>query len=220
MKISNLTNKTSLEIQDTDLLVIEDAEDTKSVTVKEFRDYLINQGVSKNTKLLINNMLDSVINSLKTSKYIITELLTYQMAATVNEEKSIYIKFKNPETDEWLTKQEIMDILCPDPETELYTKKFVIRVLVNGEYIDSTDYSIHDGHELDDIVPRNLVGYIKADFHDLSQNEIAGITYSDIIITVEDTEITISIPIEDVHSYEFIGNPESFNNNVSYTQEI
>ena len=220
MKISNLTNKTSLEIQDTDLLVIEDAEGTKSVTVKEFRDYLINQGVSKNTKLLINNMLDSVINSLKTSKYIITELLTYQMAATVNEEKSIYIKFKNPETDEWLTKQEIMDILVPNPETEMFTKKFVIRVLVNGEYIDSTDYSIHDGHELDDIVPRNLVGYIKADFYDLTQNEIAGITYSDIIITVEDTEITITLPVEDVHSYEFIGNPESFNNNVSYTQEI
>ena len=64
MKIKNLTTKTSLEIEDSDVLVIEDMEGTKQITMQEFKEYLLNNGITKSTKMLINQMMDNVITSL------------------------------------------------------------------------------------------------------------------------------------------------------------
>lgn len=221
MKISNLTAKTSLEIDENDVLVIEDKEDTKQVSVKEFKEYLINNGITKSTKMLINEMMDNVINSLKASKYIISELLTYKMNTTIYDATSgdVYITLKNVNTDKWLTKKDIEALLVPDEEG-LFTKNFIINVLVADVYVQSSSYSIHDANEENEVVPEGNIGYIKAHFDGLTQNEIAGITYDDIMVTTENTEMTIIIPIEDNHEYEFIGDPELFNNNVPYTQSI
>ena len=54
MKIKDLTSKTSFEVNENDVLVIEDGEDTKQITVKEFREYLLGSGITKTTKMLIN----------------------------------------------------------------------------------------------------------------------------------------------------------------------
>ena len=221
MKINNLTAKTSLEIQETDILVIQDKEDTKQITVKEFKEYLLNHGVTRSTKKLINEMIDNVINSLQSSKYIISELITYKMNTIINDVESgdIYITLKNIGTNEWLTMKDIENLLIPN-ENGLFTKNFVINVLINDEYVKSLTYSIHDANEENDIVPKGNIGYIKAHFDGLTQNEIAGITYDDIMITTEDTEITIVLPIEDQHEYKFIGDPDLFNNNVHYVQNL
>lgn len=221
MKISNLTAKTSLEIQETDILVIEDAEGTKQVTVKEFKEYLMNNGITKSTKMLINDMMDNVINSLKASKYVISELITHKMNVTINDVASgdIYITLQNVGTEKWLTREEIETLLAPNEEG-FYTKNFVINVMVADAYVPCTEYSIHDANEINDVTPEGNIGYIRAHYEGLTQNEIAGITYDDIMITLEDTELTIVLPVEDVHEYQFVGDPDMFNNNVPYTQSI
>lgn len=221
MKISNLTAKTSLEIQETDILVIEDAEGTKQITVKEFREYLMNNGITKSTKMLINDMMDNVINSLKASKYVISELITHKMNVTINDVASgdVYITLQNVGTEKWLTREEIESLLAPNEEG-FYTKNFVISVMVADAYVPCTSYSIHDANEMNDVTPEGNIGYICAHYEGLTQNEIAGITYDDIMITLEDTELTIVLPVEDVHEYQFVGDPDMFNNNVPYTQSI
>ena len=220
MKIKNLTTKTSLEIEDSDVLVIEDMEDTKQITIKEFKDYLLNNGITKSTKMLINQMMDNVIGSLQASKYIITDLLTYQMNTTIADiNGDVYITLKSVAKDKWLTPEEIVNLLIPNEEEQL-TKSFVISVLIDDVYVKCSSYSIHDASELDEIVPEGNVGYIKAHFDGLTQNEVAGITYDDIVITVEDTEVTVVLPIEDMHEYAFVGDPSLFNNNVSYVTNI
>lgn len=220
MKIKNLTSKTYLEIEDTDVLVIEDNEGTKKISMQEFKEYLLNNGVTKSTKVLINQMMDNVINSLQASKYIITDLLTYQMSTTINDvDGNIYITLKSVETDKWLTANDIVNLLVPNEE-QLLTKNFVISVLIDDVYVKCSSYSIHDASEIDEIVPEGNIGYIKAHFEGLTQNEVAGITYDDIVITVEDTEVTIVLPIEEMHEYSFVGDPTLFNNNVSYVSNI
>lgn len=220
MKIKDLTSKTSFEVNENDVLVIEDGEDTKQITVKEFREYLLGSGITKTTKMLINEMMDNVINSLQSSKYIISELLTYKMSTTITDvDGDIYITLKNVSTDKWLTAEEIGALLVPNEEG-ICTKNFVINVLVADAYVRSSSYSIHDASDIDEILPEGNIGYIKAHFDGLTQNEVAGITYDDIMITTEETEITVVLPIEDRHEYEFIGDPDMFNNNVPYTQSI
>lgn len=221
MKISNLTSKTSIEIEENDVLVIEDKEATKKVTVKEFKEHLLNTGITKSTKMLINETMDNVISSLQAAKYIISELITYKMNTTINDAESgdIYITLKSVRTDKWLTAEEIGNLLVPNEEG-ICSKNFVINVLVADAYVRSSSYSIHDASEENEIVPEGNIGYIKAHFVGLTQNEIAGITYDDIMITTEDTEITIVLPVEDNNEYEFIGDPELFNNNVPYSQNI
>lgn len=220
MKISNLTSKTAIEIQDTDILVIEDSAETKKITVKEFRDYLMNNGITKSTKMLINEMMDSVIHSLQASKYVISELLTFKMNTVINDAASgdIFITLKDINTDKWLTGDEIKALLMPDADGQC-GRDFIINVLVDDVYVKSASYSIHDASEVSDIVPEGNIGYIKAHF-DLDQNQIAGITYDDIMITMDDTEVTFVLPIEDKHEYKFVGDPDYFNNRVPYVQNI
>ena len=73
-----MTAKTSLEIQDTDILVIQDGEDTKQVSVADLRDF-INITSEKNTKKLINQTIDNVIASLQATKYVISELRSFMI---------------------------------------------------------------------------------------------------------------------------------------------
>lgn len=220
MKIKDLNTKTSLEVEDSDVLVIEDGEDTKQITVKELKEYLLGNGITKNTKMLINQMMDRVIDSLQSSKYLIEELLTYKMNTTITDvDGNVYITLKDTRTDKWLTAEEIVAMLLPNEEG-IATKNFAISALVADAYVKSSSYTVHDGNEIDEALPEGNIGYIKTRFEGLTQNEVAGITYDDIMVTLEDTEMTITPSIEDKHIYEFIGDPALFSNNVSYTQDI
>ena len=221
MKISNLTSKTFFEINDTDILIIEDDVDTKKVTVKDLRDYFLNNGVTRSTKMLINEMMDNVINSLSAAKYVITELMTYKMNTVINDATSgnIYIALKEVNTNKWLTKEEINKLLLPN-EDGIFTKNFIISAYVNDAYIRAISYVILDANEITDVVPEDNIGYIKAHFEGLTQNEIASITYDGIMISVESTEVTIVLPVEERRDYEFVGDPNLFNNHVPHIQSI
>ena len=74
MKIKDMTTKTSLEVEDTDLLVIEDGEDTKSITVGEFKKLLnlsSDANVQKTVKTIVNETLDNMRNLASTISNII-----------------------------------------------------------------------------------------------------------------------------------------------------
>lgn len=221
MKISNMTSKTSIEINDTDVLLIEDSEDTKQVSVKEFREYLLSHGITRNTKVLINGMLDNIINSLKTSKFLISELITHKMNVVISGSESfdIFIALQNVATEKWLTVDEIYAMQLPNDEG-LNTREIVISIATNDVFSHCTECSILDASEISEFSPKENMGYIKAHFEGLTQNEIACVTYNDIFVTLKDTEIVIELPIEDRHTYEFVSDPDLFNNNVPYIQEI
>ena len=215
MKISNMTAKTSIEIQDTDVLVIEDTEGTKQVSVKDFKQYLLDNGITKSTKMLINGMMDIVIESLKACKYSISELITYRMNITINDVTSgdIYITLQNLASGKWLTLQDIHALLMPN-------KEFNINVDIDGIYVKCTDYKIYDANEVNAIVPKDTMGCICAHFDGLEQNDIANLSHEDVIITLENIDIIFALPIEDVHEYKFVGEPTMFKNNVPYTQQL
>lgn len=221
MKISNMTSKTSIEINDTDVLLIEDSEDTKQVSVKEFREYLLSHGVTRNTKVLINDMLDNVINSLKASKFIISELITHKMNVVINGSDScdIFIALQNVATEKWLTEEEIYLMQFPNDEG-MNTKEIVVSIATDNVFAHCTEYSIIDASEISEFNPKENMGYIKAHFDGLTQNQIACITYNDIFVSLKDTEVVIELPIEDRHTYQFVSDPDLFNNNVPYIQEL
>lgn len=294
MKIKDMTSKTSLEVQDTDILVIEDAEDTKQITVKEFKEYLgIGNNTEIDTKKLINQTIDNIISSLASAKYVIEEENTTVFVLDITIEDTacnMSISIKNNETDTYLTADELTNLLLPEipkilrtiesgeitegeqntetgdtntenneienennsgesnpednipenpennnpeinipenpeenlPEeddtenkedeivedTEIKTlRKFMIKALVADAYVQADEYEI--------VSDENNKGIIKVLFKNLTQNEIAGITYDDMNITLLDVETS------DINNeYVFNVNPDSFNNLVSYVENI
>jgi hypothetical protein len=296
MKIKDMTSKTSLEVQDTDILVIEDSEDTKQITVEEFKKYLgIGNNTEIDTKKLINQTIDNIILSLASAKYVIEENNTTVFVLDIIVEDTVCnmsISIKNSETDTYLTAEEITNLLLPeipkmirtiedeqntentestestegdntennneniengdintgnnelenennsnenipeneennDPEinipeedntenkddeiiedTENKTlRKFIIKALIADVYIQASNYEI--------ISDENNKGIIKVLFENLTQNEIAGITYDDMNITLLDIETSNTN-----NEYIFNINPDSFNNLVSYVDNI
>ena len=118
MKIKDMTSKTSLEVQDTDILVIEDAQDTKNITVGEFKKYLgIGNDIEIDTKKLINQTIDNIISSLASAKYVIEEDNTTVFILDVTVEDTacnMSISIKNSETDIYLTAEELTNLLLPE----------------------------------------------------------------------------------------------------------
>lgn len=118
MKIKDMTSKTSLEVQDTDILVIEDAEDTKQITVKEFKEYLgIGNNIEIDTKKLINQTIDNIISSLASAKYVIEEenITVFVLDITIEDIAcNMNISVKNSETNTYLTAEELTNLLLPE----------------------------------------------------------------------------------------------------------
>lgn len=118
MKIKDMTSKTSLEVQDTDILVIEDSEDTKQITVEEFKKYLgIGNNTEIDTKKLINQTIDNIILSLASAKYVIEENNTTVFVLDITVEDTacnMSISIKNNETNTYLTAEEITNLLLPE----------------------------------------------------------------------------------------------------------
>lgn len=207
MKINNMTAKTSLEIQDTDILVIQDGEDTKQVTVADLRTYMIASGLDKNTKTLINETLDNIAVSILASKYVVSELKSYTIKTWIDSVNgTIQIALKDA-MDKWLTVEDIFTLFATEDEhpiqvliAEAYLSPEVSNILAfNAEYPDNIDSELVDA------------GFIRLQYNGLTQNEIAGITYDDIKISLAETE---------EFRYEFIGSPDLFENSVPYEESI
>lgn len=205
MKISNLTTKTSLEIQDTDVLVIQDGEDTKQVSVADLKVYMASD-VDKNTKILINETLDNIVASILASKYVTSELKIYTIKTWINSDSGVIeIALKNSE-DNWLIPSELVELFS--------AKNGSIQVLIEKVYLLPVSIEVSD---FNTIYPDNIdselngAGFIRIKYDELSHNQIAGITYDDIKILLPETKD---------FRYEFVCSPDLFENSVPYEENI
>ena len=215
MKINDMTAKTSLEIQDTDILIIQDGEDTKQVSVADLRDFL-NITSDKNTKKLINQTIDNIIASLQATKYIVSELRSFMINSWIGSTSgNIQIAIKDLDNNKWLTADEIVKLTNPD-ENGIAQNDFIIKVMIAGIYNTAASYTIMDFNTehssgTNTILEASDAGFIKAHFNGLMPNEIAGITYNDIKLELPETE---------EYRYLFNVDPDSFTNAVPYTNSI
>ena len=215
MKINDMTAKTSLEIQDTDILVIQDGEDTKQVSVADLRDFF-NIASDKNTKKLINQTIDNIIASLQATKYVVSELRSFMINSWIGSTSgNIQIALKDIESDKWLTVDEIIALTNPD-ENGVAQNNFIIKVMISDIYNTAVSYTVKDFNTehpsgTNAILEASNAGFIKAHFDGLTQNEIASITYNNIKIELPETE---------EYRYIFVADADSFANSVPYVDNI
>lgn len=208
MKINNMTAKTSLEIEDSDILVIQDGEDTKQVSVGEFKEFLINSS-EISSKKLINQTLDNVIASLTASKYDISVLKTYTIGAWIGSTSgNVQIILKDNDTNKWLTETELNDFVAKE--------EFNVYLMINDLLVSATSFKVKDfvtEHPTgtNPVLEADNAGFIKAHFDNLTQNEIANITCDDVIIHQKDTED---------FRYMFNHDKDSFTNSVPYVESV
>lgn len=223
MKIKDMTSKTSLEVQDTDLLVIEDEEDTKSVTVAEFRQALrltMGKDVDKQVKTTINDVIDNIIGALEKCKCPITEN-KYFLVSTWIESASGDIQFAilDVAANSWLTAEGITAMTLRD-EDGTPTREFIIEVMAGDVWYTAqsettaicdfnAEYS--NSHEINAWMAEENAGFIRVHFDEFTQNEIAGITYDDIKVVLPSVEET---------EYVFETSDDSFVNKVSYVESM
>ena len=208
MKINNMTAKTSLEIEDSDILVIQDGEDTKQVSVGEFKEFLMNSSETS-TKKLINQTLDNVIASLTASKYDVSVLKTYTIGAWIGSTSgNVQIILKDNDTNKWLTEAELNDFVAKE--------EFNVYLMIKDLLVSATSFVVKDfvtEHPIgtNPILEADNAGFIKAHFDNLTQNEIANITCDDVIIHQKDTED---------FRYMFNHDKDSFTNSVPYVESV
>ena len=100
--------KTALEIQDTDILVIQDGEDTKQVSIADLKEYLC-ESLNINTKKIINQTIDNIIASLQATKYVVSVLRTFMINSWIGSTSgNIQMSIKDIDNDKWLTVDEII----------------------------------------------------------------------------------------------------------------
>lgn len=208
MKINNMTAKTSLEIEDSDILVIQDGEDTKQVSVREFKEFLINSS-EISSKKLINQTLDNVIASLTASKYDISVLKTYTIGAWIGSTSgNVQIILKDNDTNKWLTEAELNDFVAKE-EFNVYL--MIKDLLVSATSFEVKDFVTEHPTGTNPVLEADNAGFIKAHFDNLTQNEIANITCDDVIIHQKDTED---------FRYMFNHDKDSFTNSVPYVESV
>lgn len=137
-----MTSKTSIEVQDTDLLVIEDADGTKSITAAELRDFMTTHGAVKACKLLINETLDKISQALSDAKYTVSQPKQYKVHTWI-EAATGDIQLAFHDSIKWISGQDIIDLLLVD-ETGVAQKNFDIQMLVAGAYEVAANYSVLD----------------------------------------------------------------------------
>ena len=203
-----MTAKTSLEIEDSDILVIQDGEDTKQVSVGEFKEFLINSS-EISSKKLINQTLDNVIASLTASKYDISVLKTYTIGAWIGSTSgNVQIILKDNDTNKWLTEAELNDFVAKE--------EFNVYLMIKDLLVSATSFGVKDfvtEHPTgtNSVLEADNAGFIKAHFDNLTQNEIANITCDDVIIHQKDTED---------FRYMFNHDKDSFTNSVPYVESV
>ena len=203
-----MTAKTSLEIEDSDILVIQDGEDTKQVSVGEFKEFLMNSS-EINSKKLINQTLDNVIASLTASKYDVSVLKTYTIGAWIGSTSgNVQIILKDNDTNKWLTEAELNDFVAKE-EFNVYL--MIKDLLVSATSFEVKDFVTEHPTGTNPVLEADNAGFIKAHFDNLTQNEIANITCDDVIIHQKDTED---------FRYMFNHDKDSFTNSVPYVESV
>ena len=207
--------KTALEIQDTDILVIQDGEDTKQVSVADLKEYLC-ESLSINTKKIINQTIDNIIASLQATKYVVSVLRTFMINSWIGSTSgNIQMSIKDIDNDKWLTVDEIIALTNPnedgEPQNDFSIKVMVGDVLKNAESYAVKRFTAEHPSGTNQILEDSDAGFIKAHFEGLTQNEIANIKFDNIKIELQETE---------EYRYIFTTDENSFANAVSYVENI
>lgn len=215
MKINDMIAKTALEIQDTDILVIQDREDTKQVSVADLKEYLC-ESLSINTKKIINQTIDNIIASLQATKYVVSVLRTFMINSWIGSTSgNIQMSIKDIDNDKWLTVDEIIALTNPnedgEPQNDFSIKVMVGDVLKNAESYTVKRFTAEHPSGTNQILEDSDAGFIKAHFEGLTQNEIANIKFDNIKIELQETE---------EYRYIFTTDENSFANAVSYVENI
>lgn len=219
-KIHNFPEKTALEVEDTDLIPIEDEEDTKKITIKELKEVMrsVNDEV---IKTLINETLDKIADAILASKWEIRQpiIKSYRMNTWIGSASgNIQIALLDEETNKWLTDEEITVLFDREPET------FSIETLINHTYEVPVSWDIRNfneehefAHDINAWMSDDDAGFLKIHFDDLTQNEISQIIYEDIKIHIDDEINDEGIVVT---KYLFHAARDSFANSVPYESEI
>ena len=224
MKIHDMTQKTTLEVQDTDLLIIEDEEDTKAITVSAFKEVMSSYSDGR-AKKFINATIDKIIVALQNVKYGLTKLRQYVVYTRIDSSVGdVYIALKDLSTNKWLTSEEIMAATLLAGENGFAS--FKVRMLVAEMYEEATAYTMQRfadlyaeniQTELDQELLDADAGVVMAHFAGLTQNEIAGVTYDDIAVTLPIEEFEFELDAEDPLQFKFTTDKDLFVNNVPYS---
>ena len=215
MKINDMIVKTALEIQDTDILVIQDGEDTKQVSIADLKEYLC-ESLNINTKKIINQTIDNIIASLQATKYVVSVLRTFMINSWIGSTSgNIQMSIKDIDNDKWLTVDEIIALTNPnengEPQNDFSIKVMVGDVLKNAESYTVKRFTAEHPSGTNQILEDSDAGFIKAHFEGLTQNEIANIKFDNIKIELQETE---------EYRYIFTTDENSFANAVSYVENI
>ena len=215
MKINDMIAKTALEIQDTDILVIQDGEDTKQVSIADLKEYLC-ESLNINTKKIINQTIDNIIASLQATKYVVSVLRTFMINSWIGSTSgNIQMSIKDIDNDKWLTVDEIIALTNPnedgEPQNDFSIKVMVGDVLKNAESYTVKRFTAEHPSGTNQILEDSDAGFIKAHFEGLTQNEIANIKFDNIKIELQETE---------EYRYIFTTDENSFANAVSYVENI
>ena len=212
MKIQDMPSKENLEVQDTDLLVIEDIEDTKKITIKDLKEYLMkDEGIENKVKRYINNAIDNIVTALNESKLKIKETITYLLDVDILDDSGdINFKIKNQETDTYLTKEEIGKLTesIYDEEGNEIKRELKFYIIIDDIIYKSTNYTLNDSIIVDDNSTALLVHF---DALECKTNDISSITKNSIKVFIIDDEN---------NKYKFVIYDSMFNNNVPFTSNI
>lgn len=215
-KISDFVEKTPLEVEDTDLLAIEDLEDTKKITIATLKEIL--RPIQENfVKQIVNDTIDRISEKILEAKWDILEYITYQYQINTwigSDSGNIQISLLDLQKMKWLTREELEELFIV---TDDITHK--IQVMINHTWetpVSMRILSFNEEHEaaadINKWMADDDAGFLKIHFDNLTANEISRIIYEDIKIEVNTTDEMVK--------YEFLISRDSFANSVPYTADI
>lgn len=213
MKIKDMKTKTSIEVTDNDLLVIEDSEETKSITVKEFKKILnksSDEAMEKTAKKVMNEFLDKVKKSLDKLTFDIAEnIIIEPYIFKIDAEGTIYTAYKH--------EGRYLDILSL---LKLFDKQTIsMKVNVNEieqELMPYNDIEEFNKQYLDmavkepDLAEANAA-VIKFKLNNVKQNDVSKLTSEMFKIEIARTEEKI---------YHLSVTKEKFKNEVPFVEEV
>ncbi len=224
MKLTSLKTKTAIEVTDNDLLVIEDREDTKTITVEQFK-LLMNAYTDVTTKMLFNECIDRVNKALEKAKFTIPISRKYLVNSWIGSTSgNVQITLKDLETNKWLTREELVALIMDEEGN--FSGDFKVRLFADDVYNNAQSYQLLSFREYHDRSANEWLydsdaGFIKASFGTFEQNTIAAIQSGDIIVsisprTIKDEEEST----EKEYQFIFITDPDSFSNGVPFVSVI
>jgi len=225
VKLASLKTKTAIEVTDDDLLIIEDIEDTKTITVEQFK-LLMNAYTDTRVKTLFNECIDRVNEALEKAKFVLPIYRKFLVNSWIGSTSgNVQISLKDLETNKWLTREELVALIIDKDGN--FSNDFKVRLFADGVYNNAQFYQLLPFREYHDRSANEWLydsdaGFIKASFGTFEQNTIAAIQSGDIIVTIENR--TIENEDEDSTEKEycfiFVTDKNSFANSVKFMSKI